>query len=209
VRHLYTQSEIEKPYLDRRVEGEWYMASLDDSSDDAAATKPPCRVRISEPTAGELPYSVEFRCPGSKDSSGESYSKYDVQLVSIDTNTFFDARFAESEEEGKHLSLRDIKDTGIAPAHLLGRAWVQQDFVRFGPVASDWVEKNWPGDFLAISKVGTFLPTRLRICATCSCKMPVRLMRSVSRSIFAVHEPIAMPEPSEISLLARPITETF
>ena len=119
-------------------------------------TKPTCRVRISEPTAGELTYTVEFRCPGSKDSTGESYSKHDVHLVSLDTNTFFDARFAESEEEGKHLSLSDIKDTGIAPAHLLGQGWVQQDFVRFGPVASDWVEKNWPGDFLAISKVGTF-----------------------------------------------------
>jgi len=156
VRPLYTQSEIEKPYQDKRVEGEWNMASMDDPSDDAAATKPPCRVRISEPTAGELPYTAEFRCPDSKDGSGESYSKYDFHLVSLDTHTFFDARFAESEEKGKHLSFSDIQDTGIAPAHLLGQAWVQLDFVRFGTLESDWVEKNWPGDSLATSKVGTY-----------------------------------------------------
>jgi hypothetical protein len=156
VRPLYTQAEIEKPYQDHRVEGEWNMANLDDSGDDVAATKPLCRVRVSEPTAGELPYSVEFPCRDSKDGPGESYSKYDVQLVSLDTHTFFDARFAESEAEGKHLFLSDIKDTGIAPAHLLGQAWVQQDFLRFGPLESDWVGKNWPGDFLAISKVGTY-----------------------------------------------------
>jgi hypothetical protein len=156
VRPLYTQTEIDRPHLDQRVEGEWNMPNLDDSGDDDAANKPPCRVHISEPKAGELPYAVEFRCPGPKDGPGESYSKYDVCLVALDTNTFFDARFAESEEKGKHLSFSDIQDSGIAPAHLLGQAWVQEDFVRFGPLESDWVEKNWPTDFLAISKVGTY-----------------------------------------------------
>jgi hypothetical protein len=104
VRPLYTQAEIEKPYVDRRMEGEWNIANPDDSSDAAAASKPPCRVRISEPTAGELPYAVEFHCPG---STGESYAKYYVQLVSLDSNTFFDARFDEYEDAGKHLSLGD------------------------------------------------------------------------------------------------------
>jgi Flp pilus assembly protein TadD len=28
--------------------------------------------------------------------------------------------------------------------------------VRFGPLESDWVEKNWPADFLAMSKAGTY-----------------------------------------------------
>jgi hypothetical protein len=156
VRPLYTQAEVERPHLDQRVEGEWNMANPDGSGDDAAATKAPCRVRISEPTTGELPYTVEFRCPGSKDGPGESCSKYDVHLVSLDTNTFFDARFAESEKEGKHLSFSDFEDAGIAPVHVLGQAWVQQDFMRFGPLESDWVEKNWPKDFLAVSKVGTY-----------------------------------------------------
>lgn len=154
VRPLYTEAEMKKPYLDQRVMGDWNMADPDLKGDDAEAK--PCRVHISQPTAGELPYAIEFRCPGSKDSPGETYSKYDFHLVSLGANTFFDAMFAESDAEGKHLSSSDFEDSGMAPAHLLGQAWVQPDFVRFAPVASDWVQKNWPPDFLAISQTGKY-----------------------------------------------------
>jgi tetratricopeptide (TPR) repeat protein len=153
VQPLYTQAEIQKPYLNQRVEGEWIMADLDNSPEDAATPQPPCRVSISKSSAGEVPYAVEFRCPGSEGDPGEEYSKYDFSLVSLGTATFFDARFAESKEKEKHISLGEITDKGIIPAHLLGQVWVQQDFVRFAPLQSDWVEKNWPANFLVISKV--------------------------------------------------------
>jgi hypothetical protein len=42
VQPLYTQAEIQKPYLNQLVEGEWIMANLDDSHEDAATHKPPC-----------------------------------------------------------------------------------------------------------------------------------------------------------------------
>ena len=153
IQPLYTQAEIQKPYLNQQVEGEWIMANLDDSHEDATAPKPPCRVSISKSSAGEVPYAVEFRCPASEADSGEQYSKYDFRLVSLGTVTFFDARFVESKEKEKHISLGEITDKGIIPAHLLGQVWVQQDFVRFAPLQSDWVEENWPGNFLVISKV--------------------------------------------------------
>jgi len=151
VQPLYTQAEIQKPYLNQRVEGEWIMANLDDSNEDATTPKPPCRVSISKSSAGEVPYAVEFRCSGSEGEPG--YSKYDFSLISLGTATFFDARFAESKEKEKHISLGEITDKGIVPAHLLGQVWVQQDFVRYTPLQSDWVEKNWPGNSLVISKV--------------------------------------------------------
>jgi tetratricopeptide (TPR) repeat protein len=153
VQPLYTQAEIQKPYLNQLVEGEWIMANPDDSQEDAATPKPPCRVSISRSSAGEVPYAVEFRCPGSEGAPGEEYSKYDFSLVSLGTATFFDARFVESKEKEKHISLDEITAKGIIPAHLLGQVWVQQDFVRFTLLQSDWVEKNWPGNFLVISKV--------------------------------------------------------
>jgi hypothetical protein len=151
IQPLYTQAEIQKPYLNQQVEGEWIMANLDDSHEDTP--KPPCRVSISKSSAGEVPYAVEFRCPGSEGGPGEEYSKYAFSLVSLGTATFFDARFAESKEKEKHISLGEITDKGIIPAHLLGQVWIQQDFVRLAPIHSDWVEKNWPADFLVISKV--------------------------------------------------------
>jgi tetratricopeptide (TPR) repeat protein len=156
VQPLYTQAEIQNPYLNQRVEGEWIMANLDDSHENAATPKPPCRVSISKSSASEVPYAVEFRCPGSEGDAGEEYSKYVFSLVSLGTATFFDARFAESKEKEKHISLGEITDKGIISGHLLGQVWVQQDFVRFTPLQSDWVEKNWPGNFLAISKVGKY-----------------------------------------------------
>jgi tetratricopeptide (TPR) repeat protein len=153
VQPLYTQAEIEKPYLDQRLEGDWIMASPGDD-EAAAAPEPPCGVRILKSPAGEFPYTVEFRCPSSESEPGEQYSKYDVHLVSLNTATFFDARFAEFEEKDKHASLSDIADKGIAPAHLLGQVWIQQDFIRFALLQSDWVDKNWPRDFLVTSEVG-------------------------------------------------------
>jgi tetratricopeptide (TPR) repeat protein len=153
VQPLYTQAELQKPYLNQLVEGEWIMANLDDSHEDEATHKPPCRVSVSKSSAGEDPYAVEFRCPGSESDPGEEYLKYDFSFVSLGTATFFDARFVESKEKEKHISLGEITDKGIISAHLLGQVWVQQDFVRFAPLQSDWVEGNWPGNFLVISKV--------------------------------------------------------
>jgi len=156
VHPLYTEDEVKKPYLDQRVEGEWMTSSLDDFDENDATHKPPCHVSVSKPTKGEFPYTVEFHCPGSKAEPGETYSKYDVHLLSLGADTFFDARFAESDEKGKHISLKDIEETGVAPAHIVGEVWVQHDFVRFAPLASDWVESNWPGDFLVRSKIKQF-----------------------------------------------------
>jgi tetratricopeptide (TPR) repeat protein len=152
VQPLYTQAEIQKPYLNQRVEGEWIMANLDDSDEDAATPKRPCRVGISKSSAGEVPYVVEFRCSGDERDPGKDYSKFDFSLVSLGTATFFDARFAESKEKEKHISLGEIAGKGIIPVHLLGQVWVQQDFVRFTLLQSDWVEKSWPGNSLLISE---------------------------------------------------------
>jgi tetratricopeptide (TPR) repeat protein len=150
---LYTQAEMEKPFLDPHLEGEWIMADMDNADENTDVPRPTCRVSILKSTAGDSPYTVEFRCPSSDGDSGEESSKYDLHLVSVNAATFFDAQFIEFKEKEKHISLDDIAEKGIAPAHLLGQVWVQQDFVRFASVQSDWVEKNWPTAFRVTSKV--------------------------------------------------------
>jgi tetratricopeptide (TPR) repeat protein len=155
VQPLYTQAEIEKPYLDQRLEGDWVMPT-DDADKDDATVHPPCPVSILKSSAADVPYTVNFRCPGSKDDPGEKHSQYDLHLVLVGTATFFDARIAEFNVGEKSISLSDVAEKGIAPAHLLGEVWVQQDFVRFATLPSDWVEKNWPEDYLAKSKVDKY-----------------------------------------------------
>jgi hypothetical protein len=75
IQPLYTQAEIQKPYLNQQVEGEWIMANLDDSHEDATTPKPHCRVSISKSSVGEVPYAVEFRCPASAGDSGYRWAQ--------------------------------------------------------------------------------------------------------------------------------------
>src|SRR5580700_1713981 len=76
VQPLYTQAEIEKPYLDQRLEGDWVMPT-DDADKDDATVHPPCPVSILKSSAADVPYTVNFRCPGSKDDPGEKHSQDD------------------------------------------------------------------------------------------------------------------------------------
>jgi hypothetical protein len=126
------------------------MANPDDSNDNAAPQRP-CQVSVVKSFAVDLPYYVGFRCPGSGGEPEGEYTKYNFNLLLLNSATFFDARFAESKEKEKHVSLGEVTDKGVAPARLLGQVWIQQDFIRFAPLQSEWVEKNWPADFLVTS----------------------------------------------------------
>ena len=155
VHPLYTEAEEEKPYLEPRLEGEWIMAAMDDT-DDSDEPGRPCRVSVGRRTDGDFPYSVEFRCPGSPGREEQEQHKYDLQLVSMGGALFFDARFVEFAEKEKQLRMSDVAGHGVAPAHLLGQVWVEQNFVRFAPLQSDWAEKNWPAGFLVRSRAAKY-----------------------------------------------------
>src|SRR5713101_4253745 len=73
---------------------------------------------------------------------GEEVTSYNVRLVPIADKLFFDADFDEQKYE-QHKIGRDAI-LGMAPAHLIGRVWVQQDFLRIALFDSDWVKDNSP-----------------------------------------------------------------
>jgi hypothetical protein len=156
VRPLYTPAEIEKPHLDDRLEGDWVMAQGDEADGNAASQRPPCRVSILKSPKGDFPYIVSSRCPGSGSDPGEEYREYDLHLVPLETATFFDARFTEFRTKEKKISRAEIADDGIILAHFLGQVWIQQDFVRFAPLESGWIESNWPADFLVSDKLDQY-----------------------------------------------------
>jgi len=152
VRPLYTEEEAAKPYLDQRIEGAWLMPV----EDDPRRPKPPCNVAIAKVADKNAPYTVELRCT---DEDGQHYSKYGFHLIPSNNLVFFDAQFRESEEKGKHISADDVEGVGLVPGHLLGQIWIQDNFLRFSVLGSDWVEKNWAADSLVVSRLGLFRQT--------------------------------------------------
>jgi Tfp pilus assembly protein PilF len=156
---LYKDAKAEKPFVDARIEGEWVMADAESGDEDDSSPKPPCTMKIVKTGDDEHGYDVTYSCPesNSENSGAKSYEtrKYQARLVELNGATFFDAGFRELQSEKKHIELSDVADEGVAPAHLIGELWVQQDFVRFSPLSAEWVDENWPGEFLVKANNGT------------------------------------------------------
>lgn len=158
---LFTQAEIDKPLSDPRIEGQWIIAKIENPHDDPNGSQKPCRISIGKPGTNNFAYSAEFHCPGSESDAGEGLSKYNFQVVSLNNALFFDAQFVEHAEGGKSISMSEVVDKGVAPAHLLGQVWIQQDFVRFAPIQADWVDEKWPAGYRVNAKVGEYNDVRI------------------------------------------------
>jgi tetratricopeptide (TPR) repeat protein len=149
VRPLYTAEETKKPYRDQHLEGEWTMAVLNGAEEEAKPI-PPCHVKIRPAVTGDVTYSAQFRCPVQE---GEEETHVEVQLVPLGNNIFFDARPVYLSDKLKKVDLRDLSGIGVLPGHVLGQVWAQENFVRFAPLWSEWVERNWPADTLAANHI--------------------------------------------------------
>ena len=142
VRPLYTDADLKKPILEPRIEGEWISPDLDKAGTDEELS---LKWKIDPPKRPGLSYSVEVRTAKSDPQEGEEVTSYNVRLVPIADKLFFDADFDEQKYE-QHKIGRDAI-LGMAPAHLIGRVWVQQDFLRIALFDSDWVKDNSPESF--------------------------------------------------------------
>jgi tetratricopeptide (TPR) repeat protein len=143
VRPLYTDADLKKPILEPRVEGEWISPEPDKAGTDE---EKPLRWKINPPKQPEYyaAYSVELRVKSDRDK-GETVTRYDARLVSIEDKLFFDATVDEYVEG--QVNLRPGEPLGFAPTHVVGRIWVQQDFLRIALLNSEWVEHNSPETF--------------------------------------------------------------
>jgi tetratricopeptide (TPR) repeat protein len=149
VRPLYTAEETKNPYRDQHLEGEWTMVVLDGAEENAGLI-PPCHVKIGPAFTGDVTYSAEFRCPKQE---VEEKTLVEVQLVPLGSNIFFDARPVYRSDKLKKVDLRDLSGIGVLPGHVLGQVWAQENFVRFAPLWSQWVERNWPAETLAVTHI--------------------------------------------------------
>jgi len=142
IRPLYTEDDLKKPVVEPRIEGEWISPDLDKAGTDGELS---LKWKIDPPKRPGLSYSVEVRPAKPDPKEGEEVTSYNVRMVPIEDKMFFDADF-EEQEQGQHkLNRGDI--AGLVPAHLIGRVWVQQDFLRIALFDSKWVNENLPETF--------------------------------------------------------------
>jgi len=142
IRPLYTEDDLKKPIIEPRIEGGWISPDLDKAGTDGELS---LKWKIDPPKRTGLSYSVEVRAAKPDPREGEEVTSYNVRLVPIEDKIFFDADF-EEQKQGQHkLNRGDI--AGLVPAHLIGRVWVQQDFLRIALFDSKWVKDNFPETF--------------------------------------------------------------
>ena len=144
IRPLYTDADLQKPIVEPRIQGEWVSPNTDEP-EKAAGGEMWLRWKITSPEKPDVPYSTysaEFRLAKPDPEEGDVASTYDVTLVAIGDRLFFDAEIRKREKG--QLSINSTDVLGLVPAHIVGRIWVQQDFLRIALLKPHWVEKNWP-----------------------------------------------------------------
>ena len=130
IRPLYTDGDLQKPIVEPRIEGEWVSPDADEP-EKSAAGEMWLRWKVTpaeKPNAAYSTYSAEFRLAKRDREEGDVATNYDVRLVAIGDKLFFDAEF-RNHTKGQ-LSIGSLDVLGLVPAHIVGRIWVQQDFLR-------------------------------------------------------------------------------
>lgn len=145
VRPLYTNADLKKPILDPRIEGEWISPNPDKAGTDEELWLKWKITPPTEPLGSYSTYSVELRPVKPERDKGEPVTRYDARLVSIEDKLFFDATVNDYVEG--QVKLNPGEPLGLAPTHVVGRIWVQQDFLRMALLNSEWVKDNSPASF--------------------------------------------------------------
>ncbi len=92
---------------------------------------------------------LRIRCPTDppkysgedNDGSVPNQSVYLVSLVQLDGKLFFDAQFLEQTVHGTRVERFEL-DESVIPTHLIGRLWIERDFLRFALIDWDWIRKR-------------------------------------------------------------------
>jgi hypothetical protein len=148
IRPLYTEEDLKKPVVEPRIEGEWISPNTEEPEKAATREEAWLRWKITPPDKPGQPYSnysVEFRPAKPEPGKGDEVSSYDVRLVAVGDKLFFDAEFRRHTEGKMDVGPMDV--LGLVPAHIVGRIWVQQDFLRIALLQPEWIEKNAPASF--------------------------------------------------------------
>ncbi len=105
-----------------QLEGRWVATGSDNKE----------IVTVTRPT--EKSYQARW----TEDNKGVDLV-FDLSLVQIEGNLFFDAAFNHAEtKEGDET----IYDLGVVPIHFLGRIWIEEKSIRLSLLKYEWVEQK-------------------------------------------------------------------
>lgn len=143
LRPLYRDADPQKPIVEPRIEGEWISPDADKAGTDEELW---LKWKIQAPNPRGAPYSAySVQLHTTNQGTIEEGFSYGVRLVAVGDKLFFDAEL-RSHTQGQ--TAEDPTDfLGIVPAHVVGRIWVQQDFLRIALLDSAWVKNNSPESF--------------------------------------------------------------
>jgi hypothetical protein len=151
IRPLYTDDDLKKPVVEPRIEGEWISPNTEEPDKAGTDEELWLRWKIAPPDRPGDSYStypVELRPTKPEPGKGDEVSHYVVRLVPMGDKLFFDAYFRKHTQGQFEVGRSDA--LGLVPAHIIGRLWVQPDFLRIALLDGDWVKDNSPASFREI-----------------------------------------------------------
>lgn len=142
VRPLYDRAE--KAPADERIQGEWITPDVGESKDQ---DKVFLRWSVGAYDQNDG-YTVTMRSLAAdkeKDDSDkeDATTEYHVRLLPMGDKLLFNAEFQKEQMGSREISPTDLTP-GLIPAQLVGRVWIQKDFLRIALLDSEWVQKNTP-----------------------------------------------------------------
>lgn len=142
VRPLYDRAE--KATVDERIQGEWITPDVSESK---VQDKIFLRWSVGSYDQNDG-YTVTMRSLATdkeKDDSDkeDTATEYHVRLLPMGDKLFFNAEFQKEQIGNREVSPTDLTP-GLIPAQLVGRVWIQKDFLRTALLDSEWVKKNTP-----------------------------------------------------------------
>jgi tetratricopeptide repeat protein len=135
VHPLYTSTDEKELINEPRIEGDWIVPDLD-----KAGAEEEVWMRVHVDRRGGGRYSVEVRPVQAGDSKEQEVTRYDLALLTLNDKLFFDGMFDKAQTERRTIGRNGY--VGLVPLHLLGRIWVQDDFLRVTIPESSWVIEN-------------------------------------------------------------------
>jgi tetratricopeptide (TPR) repeat protein len=145
VRPLYDSTQ--KGLVDERIEGKWITPDVSESK---VQDKVFLRwvVGAYDESDGYVVKLSSLAADKDKDDSDKEdhATEYHVRLVKVADKLFLTAEFQKEQMGTREVSPTDLTP-GLIPAQVIGRVWIQQDFLRVALLDSEWVKKNTPESF--------------------------------------------------------------
>lgn len=132
---LYVDGEA--AVSDARIEGSWVTPDLDKLN---TYSQPKATWTIAPRTGSAGEYLVEAR--STDPYTRNEVNTFRVRLIADAGRLFFDAEFESYRDDGA--GLHEPEPPILVAGHVIGRAWIEPDFVRLAMPSAEWFKSHAP-----------------------------------------------------------------